>query len=75
MNIDHIRIFEIVEKSQIYYDFKSLRLFLELFFQIFFFQLFSNRSNLDPYQSRFFISMLDLDLKFQTWDQISDFPI
>ena len=40
LNIDQIRIFEKVEKSQIYYDFKSLRLFQKLFFSNFFFTNF-----------------------------------
>ena len=44
------------------------------FFQILKFQLFSARRELQTDAELFIISILHLELKFETWSQISDFP-
>ena len=62
MNIDHVRIFEIVEKYEIYYDFKLSELLQELIFRHFFCQTFSSKPNLKNVITETLISALDQKL-------------
>ena len=47
---------------------------MSYFFQILKIQLFSARRDLQNGCVTLFITILDLELKFETWSQISDFP-
>ena len=47
---------------------------INIFFEILKFQLFSARRELQTDAELFYISILHLELKFETWSQFSDFP-